>query len=93
MQIAPEAKPLLLTQKEAIASANPLTEQAVTPTVIGQRLAKKLGLEKVSSRAINKKLLQLGYQIKETNADRETDVSSDSDLSMVIQLLPTNLFI
>ena len=72
MQIAPEAKPLLLPQKEAIASANPLKEQAVTPTVIGQRLAKKLGLEKVSSRAVNKKLLQLGYQISVTRIKKTT---------------------
>ena len=72
MQIAPEAKPLLLPQKEAIVSANPLKEQAVTPTVIGQRLAKKLGLEKISSRAINKKLLQLGYQISVTRIKRTT---------------------
>ena len=72
MQIAPEAKPLLQPQKEAIASANPLTEQAVTPTVIGQRLAKKLGVEKVSSRAVNKKLLQLGYQISVTRIKKTT---------------------
>ncbi|MGK7895885.1 MAG: hypothetical protein AB4372_20295 [Xenococcus sp. (in: cyanobacteria)] len=72
MQVAPEAKPLLLPQKEAIASANPLKEQAVTPTVIGQRLAKKLGLEKISSRAVNKKLLQLGYQISVTRIKKTT---------------------
>ena len=72
MQIAPEAKPLLLRQKNAIASNHPLKEQAVTPTVIGQRLAKKLGLAKISSRAVNKKLLQLGYQTSVTRIKKST---------------------
>ena len=72
IKVAPEAKPLLLPQKEAIASANPLKEQAVTPTVIGQRLAQKLGIAKISSRAVNKKLLQLGYQISVTRIKKTT---------------------
>ena len=66
MQIAPQAKPLLQPQKQAITSAHPLPETAVTPTIIGQRLATKLGHPKISSRAINKKLLALGYQTSVT---------------------------
>ena len=72
MQIAPEAKPLLLPQKKAIASANPVPEKALTPTEIGQRIAEKLGLEKVSSRAVNKKLLSLGYQVSITRIKKST---------------------
>ena len=72
MQIAPEAKPLLLPQKNAIASAKPVKEQAVTPTVIGQRVAKRLGVSKVSSRSVNKKLLQLGYQVSVTKIKKST---------------------
>ena len=72
MQIAPEAKPLLLPQKKAIASSNPIPEKALTPTEIGHRLAEKLGLEKVSSRAVNKKLLFLGYQVSLTRIKKST---------------------
>ncbi|MEM9273806.1 MAG: hypothetical protein AAGA80_12685 [Cyanobacteria bacterium P01_F01_bin.143] len=72
MQIAPQAKPLLQPQKQAITSAHPLTETAVTPTIIGQRLATKLGHPKISSRAINKKLLALGYQTSVTRIKKST---------------------
>ena len=72
MEIAPEAKPLLLPQKKAIASANPVPEKALSPTEIGQRIAEKLGLEKVSARAVNKKLLSLDYQVSITRIKRST---------------------
>lgn len=72
MQIAPQAKPLLQPQKQAITSAHPLPETAVTPTIIGQRLATKLGHPKISSRAINKKLLALGYQTSVTRIKKST---------------------
>ena len=72
MQIAPEAKPLLLPQKKAIASSNSIPEKALTPTEIGQKIAQKLGLEKVSSRAVNKKLLSLGYQVSVTRIKKST---------------------
>ena len=72
MQIAPQAKPLLQPQKQAITSAHPLTETAVTPTIVGQRLATTLGLPKISSRAVNKKLLALGYQTSVTRIKRTT---------------------
>ncbi|ELS01148.1 prophage antirepressor [Xenococcus sp. PCC 7305] len=64
--VLPEAKPLLLPQKNAIASANPIEEQPVSPTIIGQRVAAKMGLDKVSAIAVNKKLLSLGYQLSVT---------------------------
>ncbi len=63
MQIKSEAKPLLLPHKKAIASANPLPEKALSPTEIGVILSKKLGIAKVSARAVNKKLIQLEYQV------------------------------
>lgn len=63
MQIKSEAKPLLLPQKKAIASANPIPERSLTPTEVGKELAKRLRLEKVSAQAINKKLIQLEYQV------------------------------
>ncbi|MGK7938306.1 MAG: hypothetical protein AB4206_21280 [Xenococcaceae cyanobacterium] len=72
IQIAPEAEPLLVPQKKAIAFANPVPEKALTPTEIGQRLAEKLDLEKVSSRAVNKKLLFLDYQVSITRIKKST---------------------
>ena len=56
MQIKPQAKPLLLPHKKAIASANPMPQKYLTPTEVGQELAKRLRLEKVSARAVNKRL-------------------------------------
>ena len=72
MGVVPEAKPLLLPQKKAISSANPVGEKALTPTEIGQRIAGKLGLERVSARAVNKKLLSLDYQISITRVKKST---------------------
>lgn len=72
VQVVPEAKPLLLPQKKAIASSNPILEKALTPTEVGQRIAEKLGLEKVSARAVNKKLLSLDYQVSVTRVKKST---------------------
>jgi len=72
MKMFPKSQHLLKRQKDAIASNHPLKEQAVTPTIIGQRLAKKLGIAKISSRAVNKKLLQLGYQTSVTRIKKST---------------------
>ncbi len=72
MQCMPFAKPLLLPQKKAIASANPIEEQALTPTEIGIRLAQRLGIPKISARAVNKKLLSLGYQVSVTRIKKAT---------------------
>ncbi len=66
LQIAPKAKPLLLPQKKAIASANPLPQKYLSPTEVGRELAKRLRLEKVSARAVNKRLLELDYQVSVT---------------------------
>ncbi len=63
MQIRPEAEPLLLPQKNAIASANPLEEKALSPTQIAEQLTQRLGIAKISARAVNKKLLELNYQV------------------------------
>ncbi len=62
-QFAPAAEPLLMLHKKAIASANPLPEKALSPTEVGVILGKKLGIAKVSARAVNKKLVELEYQI------------------------------
>ena len=62
-QIRPEAEPLLLPQKNAIASANPLEEKALSPTQIAEKLTQRLGITKISARAVNKKLLELDYQV------------------------------
>ena len=72
MQEIPEAKPLLLPQKKAIASANPIEQQALTPTEIGMRVAERLGVPKISPRAINKKLLQLEYQVSVSRTKKST---------------------
>ncbi len=63
MQIRPEAEPLLLPQKNAIASANPLEEKALSPTQIAEQLTQRLGIAKISARAVNKKLLELDFQV------------------------------
>ncbi len=63
MQIRPEAEPLLLPQKNAIASANPLEEKALSPTQIAEKLTQRLGIAKISARAVNKKLLELDFQV------------------------------
>ena len=63
MQIKPEAKPLLLPQKKAIASSNPIPEKSLNPTELGKIVAKRLGIAKVSARTINKKLIELEYQL------------------------------
>ncbi len=47
----------------AIASANPLPQKALSPSELGEIVAEKLGIAKVSARAINKKLLELSYQL------------------------------
>ncbi len=62
-RLAPAAEPLLMLHKKAIASANPLPEKALSPTELGVILSKKLGIAKVSARAINKKLIELEYQV------------------------------
>lgn len=72
MQIKPEAKLLLLAQKNAIASANPLPQKALTPTLVGRELAKRLRLEKVSARAVNKRLLELDYQVSVKRTKKST---------------------
>ena len=71
MQCMPFAKPLLLPQKKAIASANPI-EEHLTPTEIGIRVAQKLGVSKISARAVNKKLLSLNYQVSVTRLKKST---------------------
>ena len=68
MKMFPESTPLLKPQKDAIAANKPVFEIPVTPTEIGKLTAEKLGLEKISARAINRKLLHLGYQISITRA-------------------------
>ena len=72
MQIKSEAKPLLLPHKKAIASANPLPEKALSPTEVGEELAKRLKLEKVSARAVNKRLLELEFQVSIKRAKKST---------------------
>ncbi len=72
MQIKSEAKPLLLPQKKAIASANPLPEKALNPTEVGEELAKHLRIEKVSAQAVNKKLIQLGFQVSIKRTKKST---------------------
>ena len=72
MQIKPQAKPLLLPHKKAIASANPMPQKYLTPTEVGQELTKRLRLEKVSAQAINKKLIQLEYQVSIKRTKKST---------------------
>ena len=72
MQIKPQAKPLLLPQKKAIASANPLPEKALSPTELGVILSKKLGIAKVSARAVNKRLLELEFQVSIKRTKKST---------------------
>ena len=71
MQCMPFAKPLLLPQKKAIVSANPI-EEHLSPTEIGIRLAERLGIPKISARAVNKKLLSLNYQVSVTRIKKAT---------------------
>lgn len=66
MKMFPQSVPLLQPQKDAIAAQNPVFELPLTPTEIGKLVADKLGVEKVSAKAINRKLLNLGYQISIT---------------------------
>ncbi|VEP12086.1 conserved hypothetical protein [Hyella patelloides LEGE 07179] len=72
MQFLPEAEPLLLPQKKAIALSNPIPEKSLTPTEIGHIIAGRLGLPKISARAVNKKLLQLGYQVSVKRIKKST---------------------
>ncbi len=93
MRVAPEAKPLLLPQKKAISSANPVGEKALTPTEIGQRIAGKLGLERVSARAANKKLLSLGYKflLPESKNQREKKFTTITNrLKKVLMVITLN---
>ncbi len=71
-QIAPAAEPLLMLHKKAIASANPLPQKYLSPTEVGRELAKRLRLEKVSAQAINKKLIQLEYQVSVKRKKKST---------------------
>lgn len=70
MEMYPESKPLLKPQKDAIAANNPIFEMPMTPTDIGRELALELGVESISAKAVNRKLLHLGYQqsITRTNS-------------------------
>ena len=45
-----------------IAASNPMPDRTYTPTEIGAMLAERLGQKKISAIAINKKLVELGYQ-------------------------------
>nr|MDJ0536726.1 hypothetical protein [Xenococcaceae cyanobacterium MO_207.B15] len=72
MQIKPQAKPLLLPQKKAIASANPLPEKALSPTEVGQELTKRLRVDKISAQAVNKKLIQLEFQVSIKRTKKST---------------------
>ncbi len=72
MAIAPEAELLLLPQKKAIASANPLPEKALSPTDLGVILGQRLGIAKISARAVNKKLFELGYQVSVKRVKKST---------------------
>lgn len=71
--LRPDIKPALLKPIKAIASANPLPDVTHTPTEIGVMVAQKLGVDKVSAIAINKKLVELGYQesIKRINSKQK----------------------
>lgn len=66
MKVYPERQALLSSQKNAIAASKPLPELPITPTEVGKKLAIKLGVEKVSAKKVNSKLLELGYQISVT---------------------------
>lgn len=70
MKAYPEKQNLLKPQKEAIAASNPLPDKPMTPTEIGELLAVKLGVEKVSAKKVNRKLLDLGYQMSVTRIKR-----------------------
>lgn len=66
----PHSSTLLTAQKEAIAAKHPQEELPVTPTKIGKKLAAELGVEKISARAVNTRLLELGYQSSVTRIKR-----------------------
>lgn len=66
----PEYGNLLIAQKNAIAASNPLPELPMTPTEVGKKLAVSLGLEKVSAKKVNSKLLELGYQLSVTRTKK-----------------------
>ena len=70
MKAYPEKQNLLKPQKEAIAASNPLPDKPMTPTEIGELLAVKLGVEKVSAKKVNRRLLDLGYQVSVTRIKR-----------------------
>ena len=70
MKAYPEKQNLLKPQKEAIAASNPLPDKPMTPTEIGELLAVKLGVEKVSAKKVNRRLLDLGYQVSITRIKR-----------------------
>lgn len=70
MKAYPERQSFLQPQKDAIASSNPLPETPMTPTDIGKKLAEVLGVEKVSAKKVNSKLLELGYQVSITRIKR-----------------------
>ena len=70
LKMYPDSEHLLKPQKEAIAASNPLPNKPLTPTAVGQELAARLGVQKISARKVNMKLLQLGYQASVTRRKR-----------------------
>ena len=72
MKLYPESKEVLKPYREAIAASKPLPEMPMTPTEIGEELAERLGYEKISAKRVNRKLLELGYQISITRTKRST---------------------
>lgn len=58
---------------EAIAESTPLPSRTYTPTKIGALLGEQLQVGKISAIAVNKKLVELGYQksVTRTNSKKE----------------------
>lgn len=70
LKMYPESEHLLKPQKEAIAASNPLPDKPLTATEVGQELSSRLGQQKISARKVNRKLLELSYQVSVTRLKR-----------------------
>lgn len=84
MKLYPERQGLLSAQKNAIAASKPLPELPMTPTEVGQKLGVIFGVEKVSAKKVNSRLLELGYQgsvtrIKKSNGKEVHDYYQPTD--------------